>query len=414
MQIFLYLKHFPPTGDWLHEGTTKAVHGLASGLVNAGAAVTILCENYQTSLHRATAGYTIACFKNSRSTAPSLRVAPELKAFLRAQAKNSESLVILNGIFHRSVYVLSRFLRRTQIPYVVAPHDPYHPSIFQTNRWLKFFYWHLLEKNLLQQAQAVQVLDQRHEKWLRSRGVKTSVVAVPNGFEPSDVLPPQRLVDTQLALSQAPAKLVFLGRIDRHHKGLDILLQSIAAINHSANPLSQNPTNNLVQLTLQGPDWGDRCHLIQQAETLGLLQTVNFLGADYEQTAAALIAQHEVFCLPSRFEGFGLVALEAMLAGRVLLVSEIAGIAPHVAASGCGIVVNPTVNDVQQGIEHLLKIRSQWTEMGQRGRQYALTHLKWQDIAARAMDQYQILLDTAPRKMALNSSAINPGAILGG
>jgi glycosyltransferase involved in cell wall biosynthesis len=392
MQVFLYLKHFPPAGDWLHEGTTKAVHGLATGLAACGAEVTVLCEGDRTTQHQAPAGYTIACFKRSRwsrSSAPSFWVSTELQTFLQRKASPHSSLVILNGVFHKSVYALSRFLRHAQIPYIVAPHDPYHPSIFQTNRYLKLPYWHLLEKVMLQQASAVQILDERHEQWLHYLRVNTPTIAVPNGFEPSDVIDP-RLI--QWGDSAHTAQLYYLGRVDQHNKGLDILIHATATI----------PPHQAVQLTIQGPDWGDRAALEAQANTLNATHPVQFLDADFAQSAALLAAQYDVFCLTSRFEGFGLVALEAMLAGRVLLVSEVAGIAPHVLASGCGVVVEPTVAGVQQGIQQLLQVRSQWPDMGQRGRQYVLEHLRWQSIAAKALSAYHATLNHPSHQLALS------------
>jgi glycosyltransferase involved in cell wall biosynthesis len=99
-----------------------------------------------------------------------------------------------------------------------------------------------------------------------------------------------------------------------------------------------------------------------------------------------------VFCLPSRFEGFGLSALEAMLAGRVLLVSERAGIARHIHASECGITVEPTVAGIGKGLESLLERRAEWREMGLAGRRYALANLQWRNIAAAALDQYHRLV----------------------
>jgi glycosyltransferase involved in cell wall biosynthesis len=98
-----------------------------------------------------------------------------------------------------------------------------------------------------------------------------------------------------------------------------------------------------------------------------------------------------VFCLPSRFEGFGLAALEAMLAARVLLVSGRAGIARHVAASGCGVVVEPTLARVGEGLLALLQRRAEWRGMGLAGRRYALANLQWKNIAASALEQYRRL-----------------------
>ena len=81
-----------------------------------------------------------------------------------------------------------------------------------------------------------------------------------------------------------------------------------------------------------------------------------------------------------------------MLAGRVLLVSEIAGIAPHVEKCGCGVIVTPGVSSIKSGLIELLKCRSEWQEMGLKGREYALNHLHWDKIATVALDNYKKLL----------------------
>jgi glycosyltransferase involved in cell wall biosynthesis len=74
-----------------------------------------------------------------------------------------------------------------------------------------------------------------------------------------------------------------------------------------------------------------------------------------------------------------------------LLVSERAGIAPHVAASGCGVLVSPDPASVRAGLLHLLARRSEWADMGLRGRRYAIEHLPWTRVAARALDHYRRL-----------------------
>lgn len=375
MKLHLYLKHFSPSGTDLHEGTQKAVHGLASGLVTCGAQVTVVCEGPQESLHHTENGYTIACFTH-KNTHPSFALSPGLKEYVCTQP--NDSLFILNGIFHRSVFALSQVLKRHSIPYIVAPHDPYHPAIFRKNAHLKVPYWYLLERQMLQQANAIQVLDSRHKEWLRRLKIKTPVMAVPNGFSPKDVLPEAQLEWRE----QETPKLFFLGRLDSYNKGLDLLLDAFAQVTQITD----------CHLSLQGPDWGDRQSLEHQAKQLSLPNQVSFLAPDYQTSPAALTARHDIFCIPSRFEGFSLSALEAMLVGRVLLISDVAGIAPHVQACQCGVVVKPEVAAIKAGILELLERRSEWREMGLRGRHYALKHLHWKTISSDALEQYSQLL----------------------
>ena len=376
MKVFLYLKHFPTnvTGPIQGEGTRKAVHGLAAGLVAAGADVTVLCEGARDTFATAPAGYKLACFATD-SLPPSFSIAPGLEAYVGQHA--GDCVVVLNGIFHRSVFGLSRVLLRHSIPYVVAPHGVYDPSIFRKNFHLKYPYWLLCERRVLKQARAIQVLDLRHAEWLRRMRVATPVFEVPNGFAREDVLDEGALVWRE----HGAPRLFFLGRLDSHSKGLDVLLSAFADVARTSD----------ARLVIQGPDWGDRTTLDAQTEQLGLSHRVRFLEPDFDTPPAALIANHDVLCSPSRSEGFNLSALEAMLAGRVVLVSEIAGIAPHVTASGCGVVVTPESGAVAAGCRQLLERRSEWRTMGLEGRRYVLENLDWRDIAERALGQYRHL-----------------------
>jgi glycosyltransferase involved in cell wall biosynthesis len=66
----------------------------------------------------------------------------------------------------------------------------------------------------------------------------------------------------------------------------------------------------------------------------------------------------------------------------------VAGLMPHVLASGAGVGVEPTVAAIRSGILDLLARRDQWEFMGRFGRDYALHHLRWDSIAAQAISFY--------------------------
>jgi glycosyltransferase involved in cell wall biosynthesis len=283
-------------------------------------------------------------------------------------------LVVLNGIFSPHLFTLSKILSRRSIPFIVAPHDPYHPAMFAKRPHIKWPYWYLFERSMLRGATAIQLLDERHREWLMRLGVHQPTFAAPNGFLPHEVPPARNLAWS----SSRGARLVFLGRLDAHNKGLDLLLSAFSDMRERRD----------LSLTLQGPDWGDRARLQHQAAQLGISDRVAFREPDYAQSSTEILSEFDVFCVPSRFEGFSLAALEAMLAGRVVLISDIAGIAPHVRESDCGVVVRADKDSVRRGLTELLERRSEWKAMGLRGRKYALEHLAWGQIAARALQRY--------------------------
>lgn len=382
-RIWMYLKEFPPQGDALNGGMSKAVHGLAAGLAGCGMDVTVLCENGHDSVHRSPSGYEIRCFHNNGRNSPLGRLSPSFRAFLK---QNNEPVIcVLNGIFHPSLHLVSRALRKHDIPYVVAPHDPYHPEIFRRRKFIKWLYWYMFEGRMLRRAERIQVLDLRHAQWLQRLGVHTPVIEVQNGFAEEDV----EAVPQATWESDGPPKLLFLGRLDTHNKGLDVLIDAFGALGR----------RTAAQLTIQGPDWGDKAALAAQIRRAELEDRVHLLDPDYDTRPPVIIGRHDIFCLPSRFEGFGLSALEAMLAGRVLLVSEVAGIAPHVRESGCGVVITPEPSSIVNGILQLLEKRQNWREMGLAGREYAIKHLRWDKIAARVAPQYRALFSSLPQAL---------------
>jgi glycosyltransferase involved in cell wall biosynthesis len=387
MRIHVYLREFPADGVRLNSGMIKAVHGLAAGFVANGARVTVLCDGPTTSVVHHSSGYDIRCFTYASASTSKRAIPPGLALYI--DQCDDPGIFLLNGPFNPNVYLASRVCLRNGIPYIVAPHDPYHPSIFATNRHLKWPWWYLREKPMLCQARAVQVLDFRHAEWLRALGVHTPVIEVLNGYAPEDVQPLEVLNWRE----QGPPRLLYLGRIDYHNKGLDILLDAFAQIKDQTD----------AKLTLQGPDWGDRAAMMRRAARLGLGERVEFRDPDFDKPSALIASEHDVFLLPSRFEGFGLSALEAMLAGRVILVSDVAGIAPHVRASRCGIVISADVAHVASGLLDLLTQRPRWKEMGLAGREYALQNLRWGHIARQTLDHYRALLQPAQGRTKLPS-----------
>jgi glycosyltransferase involved in cell wall biosynthesis len=378
--IYHYLRDFPADASRLHGGIDKAVSGLAAGIAQAGGREVrsaILCESPRPSFQcERPEGCWVYSFDNSRCRRNPFGIAPDLRDFVFNEVR--DGIVVLNAVFNTHVNAMSMLLRRAGVPYVVAPHNPYHPAIFQRRRGVKFVYWRLLERPMLRRAAAVQLLDRRHEQYLRDHKIETRVIEVENGFDPGDI--PDE--DSLVWRTDGPIRLLFFGRIDWVNKGLDLLIDAFARI------AALHPD---ISLTLQGPDRGDGSILKNQIERLGLSRRVQIAHPDFHSRPGDLAAKYDLFVLPSRFEGFGLSALEAMLAARPLLISSVSGLAPHVARAACGVVIDSSVHTIQNGIEELLARRHEWRELGLRGRRYAMEHLDWSRIGRSALCAYMSL-----------------------
>jgi glycosyltransferase involved in cell wall biosynthesis len=86
-------------------------------------------------------------------------------------------------------------------------------------------------------------------------------------------------------------------------------------------------------------DGPERAALTQLAGELGLDDRVRFLGR--REDAADLLAACDVFVLPSRLEGLGVAALEAMAARRPVVASAVGGLAEAIVDGETGLLVPP-------------------------------------------------------------------------
>ncbi|MFQ5667558.1 MAG: glycosyltransferase family 4 protein [Candidatus Binatia bacterium] len=128
-----------------------------------------------------------------------------------------------------------------------------------------------------------------------------------------------------------PAALI-VGRmaVEERYKGHDLLLEIWPRV------ISQVPEARL----LVAGEGDDLSRLEARGAQLGLREQVTFLGRVSEQALATLYQGCTFFVMPSRNEGFGLVFLEAMRAGKACIGG--AGAAAEIIQDGVtGFVVNP-------------------------------------------------------------------------
>jgi phosphatidyl-myo-inositol dimannoside synthase len=149
-------------------------------------------------------------------------------------------------------------------------------------------------------------------------------------------------------------------RADERYKGMDTLITALPRL------LPRWPDLELVVVG----DGDDREWLEDLAEENGVRRHVHFLsGLSYEELASCY-GHCEMFALPSRGEGFGLVYLEAMACGKPVIGGAHGG-APEVIDDGKTGYLVPHGDAVQlaTAVETLLANRELALEMGRRGKQ---------------------------------------------
>ncbi len=118
--------------------------------------------------------------------------------------------------------------------------------------------------------------------------------------------------------------LVFLGRLVSD-KGVDLLLQALAEL----KLMGLMPTLTIVGM---GPE---EEALRQQAINLDIGSQVDFVGAKFEQELVQILNAHQILVVPSCWqEPFGIVALEGIACGCVVVGSDVGGVKEAIGPCG--------------------------------------------------------------------------------
>lgn len=152
-------------------------------------------------------------------------------------------------------------------------------------------------------------------------------------------------------------ELIFVGRLVSD-KGVSVLLEAMALL--EAKP----------RLTIAG-DGPERATLEKQTSDLELQSRVDFIGALTSEQLANLLRQHQILVVPSRWrEPFGIVALEGIASGCVVVGSAEGGLAE--AIGPCGLTFpNGDARALAHALSRLLENPAEQNRL----RQNAAAHL---------------------------------------
>jgi glycosyltransferase involved in cell wall biosynthesis len=128
-------------------------------------------------------------------------------------------------------------------------------------------------------------------------------------------------------------------------KGQDVLVEALARLRH-------RPWRAVLTGALdRAPDFAAAVR--RQIDGAGLSGRVTLTGATDEAGLAALYAGADVFCLPSRYEGYGMVFAEAMARGLPVVAARIDA-AEEVVGEDAGLLTPPDDADALAGSLALL------------------------------------------------------------
>src|SRR5208337_3893834 len=125
--------------------------------------------------------------------------------------------------------------------------------------------------------------------------------------------------------------LLFIGRFQKA-KGLDVLLRALHVI--------QSTRGEAYKLAIVGEFTNDQRTLLTQGVPQVVREEIVFLGTVQREDMPKAINGAKLLVVPSRYESFGLPALEAMTCGIPVLATTVGGL-PEIIDETVGALVEP-------------------------------------------------------------------------
>lgn len=216
---------------------------------------------------------------------------------------------------------VGRVLSQRGIPFVLTAHGAYNRIAMQKSRLRKTLYFQVFEKQLLRRAARVHCIGQSEMKGLAAICPEARTQLLPYGFQVT-TKPQPRPANGRCVFS-------FVGRIDIHTKGLDLMVAAFRQLAMYSDQWEWRITG----------DGGERAALEQMVQQAGIGAQVVFTGSKFGAEKEAVLASADVFLHASRNEGLPASVLEAASLGLPCIVTEATNVAGDVIAFGAGMAL---------------------------------------------------------------------------
>lgn len=312
----------------------RALHG-DGGVTNS---IWVWCESFLR------AGYAVEVLHDGRLPAHAERrvTAPTVavhhsgrgrwarpRALVEAMAR--PSILILNSGYHLANLWAAAVAARRGVPYVVVPYGAYDPHVRAARR-LRRRLWEVAERRMLERAAAVHVFFSSEVKQVLAVAPRARVIVAPMPFE---------VADEQWNASQSGAYVAWIGRYDIHHKGLDRLLDAMAAL-----PRAERPT-----LRLHGRDSKHtRLDVQAMVDERGLHDHVVVGPPIAGREKMDLLLGAAAYVHPSKWECHSVALLEAMSLGVPCLATSDINIASKLSELSSAAIVEGDVPSIAAGL----------------------------------------------------------------
>ncbi len=293
----------------------------------------------------------------------------------------SFDVVHIHSLYLFPQFAAYRAARRAGVPYVVSPRGTLDPYLRRRSTMVKALAGITWQRGMLNHAARLHVTSEEEGRQIADVAARVPRAVIPNGIRCAEyaALPPREAFRMKYLHGFDGPVVLYFGRLSEK-KGLDVLVRAFAGVRRTVPG---------AHLAIVGPDdEGLAPRLRRLAAAEGVTEAVTFVGLLAGEDKREALAAADVWALPSHGENFGNAVVEAMAAGRAVVISPQVNIAGDAELAGAAAIAERDPAMFAFVLATLLEDPARRHEMGERARAFAYRY-DWSAVAPRMAQMYE-------------------------
>ena len=290
---------------------------------------------------------------------------------------NKPDIVVFQSLYIKEFIGIYKKLKINKIPYTIIPRCSM-TSEAQRRKKLKKFIGNLLFYNkFIKNAAFIHFLTPNEKEQRKKFKIKNSVV-IGNGTETKKI--------KYSVKNRNEYKVIYIGRYDIYHKGLDVLLEAI----HTGKEYFE--TNN-IHFYLYGSDFENNLMLLQKKkENLDLQKVLSISNAVFGAEKEKKLLDADIFIQTSRLEGHPTGVIEAISYGIPVITTPGTNLYDDVKKYNIGFIAELNSNDICSAIIKSYESKKEFKKISENAINYANKNFNWNSISKEILKQYSLYI----------------------
>ena len=243
-------------------------------------------------------------------------------------------IVLFHSLYEMEFLGFAKLLNQKKIPYAVQMHGALSKENYKKSHFKKMVANWLWYNSYLKKARCIIYLNQAEYENCVVRELNPNYAILPNGCEEVSNVEQRTCVHERF-------EIVFIGRININHKGLDELAKAIQIL--------KNGGVENIHFSFYGNEDDPDVETFKQM-ILGLQPIAEYYGGIYGEEKKEKLLSSDLFILTSRYEGMPMGVLEAISYGLPCIVTPGTNMADIISEADAGWIADFSAESISNTI----------------------------------------------------------------